>query len=247
MGHATPYMIRQRKWSALRLLQSVDKCTVRINAEKMGWLREFLWYDLCAELDAKNLYGALTQRRGKYSPEFWRFADAWYEDEMNHARGFARVMNLVFGVSDDAIMVEAESRPHDFGELEEFLDCELPLCVVFAYDEYASVMTYSKDKFYGSLGSAALEEWIRRVRGDEAIHFGNLVRLIRHRFPRDLTQVEAIIKRVIKIEQEARPYRGTFLFDHECPHFQVSKDDLETVCAATVLRKIQRTFPGGDK
>lgn len=235
------YAVRQSNWSATELLSNVDKRTVKESAERIGWLREFLWYDLCAELDARNLYFELGRRRRNYSEEFWRFANAWYQDEMNHAQGFARLMQMLFGVSETLLMEKAGSRPHDFSEFAEFLDSELSLCVVFAYDEYASVMTYSKDTFYGSLGSKHLEEWIRRVRGDEAIHFGNLIRLIRHKFEAELPQVEDIMKQVVKRELEARPYRGTFLFDHECPHFQVSKDDLEEICAATVLRKIQRS------
>lgn len=238
MIRSDEYIVRRKGWNARALLGSIDRSTITLKETQADHLREFLWYDLCAESDARNLYRVLSGRRGRYSREFFRFLDAWYQDEMNHAAGFAYLQHLLFCEDEAEIRARAAARPYSFTQLDGFFEDEFALCVLFAYDEYASVMTYEKDTFYRDLGSPLFDEWIRLVRADEAIHFMNLVRLIRFNHQHRLPDTYEILETVLRIEKEAREYQGTFLFDHECPHFLVSKDDLETVCANIVLRRI---------
>jgi rubrerythrin len=232
------YVVRRKGWNARALLRSIDRAAITLQETQVAHLREFLWYDLCAESDAKNLYQVLLARKQQYSREFFRFLDAWYQDEMNHASGFAYLQYLLFDEDESKIRARAAARPFSFSQLNRFFEDEFALCVLFAYDEYASVMTYEKDTFYRDLGSPLFEEWIKLVRADEAIHFMNLVRLIRFNHQDRLDNTAEILREVVRIEKEAHEYQGTFLFDHECPHFLVSKEDLETECANMVLRRI---------
>ena len=232
------YVVRRRVWDARALLSGIGRTAITMSQPLATHLRTFLWYDLCAESDAGNLYKVLCCRRAQYSVEFFQFLEAWYLDEMNHAAGFTYLQHLLFSESEADVAARAAARPCDFAALEEFLDDEFLLCTLFAYDEYASVMTYEKDTFYRDLGSPIFEEWIRRVRADEAIHFGNLIKLIHFNHSDRVHDTREVIRKIVRIEKEERSYQGTFLFDHECPHFLVSKDDLESTCANVVLRRI---------
>ncbi|OGT36654.1 MAG: hypothetical protein A3F11_11570 [Gammaproteobacteria bacterium RIFCSPHIGHO2_12_FULL_37_14] len=201
-------------------------------------LKEFFWYDLCAEYDAIHLYRELHASRSHYSEDFLNFLEMWYADEQNHAAGFYELYKLLYDVNDEFIKQELQARTADFSEMREFLEDEFKLCVLFAYDEFASVMTYKKDLFYHEFGLLEFVTWIRNVLSDEALHFGNLVRLIRFKYLHRLHETREILLKIAEIEQQRKPYQATFLFDHECPHFLLTQEELAGRCINTVLQKI---------
>lgn len=237
---APRYMPRRRAWDARSLLQQIDASAVSLEPAQRESLREFLWYDLCAEADAENLYRVIVEREPPYSQPFLTFLTAWYEDEKNHAAGFSYLNSLLFGSDESELMRLVRDRRCDFTGLGEFLADEFKLCVLFAYDEFASVMTYQKDTFYKELGSPLFVEWITRVRSDEARHFGNLVVLLQRFHTERFHELRPTLHQILAIENEHRQYAATFLFDHECPHFLVSNDELNDTCANSVLQKITR-------
>jgi hypothetical protein len=235
-----PYRPRRRPWDARSLLQQIDASAVSLEPTQREHLKEFLWYDLCAEADAENLYRVIGERRPSYSQPFLTFLATWYEDEKNHAAGFSYLNSLLFGLDESELMKRVRDRRSDFSGLGEFLADEFKLCVLFAYDEFASVMTYQKDIFYKELGSPLFVEWITRVRSDEALHFGNVVTLLQGFHAERFHELRPTLQRILAIENEHRQYAATFLLDHECPHFLVSNDELNDTCANSVLQKISR-------
>lgn len=237
MNAQPKYQPHRKPWNAELLLGQIDPSTVNLDPDTRDHLRTFLWYDLCAESDSANLYAELCAR-GPYSNAFNVFLDAWYADEKNHAQGFAMLHEILFGEHRRAAMSRARARPSDFSLLADFLDDEFKLSVLFAYDEFASVMTYEKDVFYRELGSPIFVDWIRRVRADEALHFGNLVKLLQTFHAHRFAEVPQTLRQILRIENDHHEYQGTFLFDHECPHFLVTASELNDQCANSVLRKI---------
>jgi hypothetical protein len=47
-----------------------------------------------------------------------------------------------------------------------------------------------------------------------------------------------MLDRILATEAAATTYQATFLLDHPCPHFLVTHEELETVCASAVYRAI---------
>lgn len=232
------YEPKRTPWSALDLFMKIDLQKVTISQKMKHELQEFFWYDLCSEYDSVNLYKVLKERKDQYSSDFLNFLEVWYLDERNHTEGFSSLYQLFYGMNREDIWSRLSDRPSDFSELEEFLADEFELCVLFAYDEFASVMTYKKDVFYNEFGAPEFVEWIKRVRADEALHFGNLVKLIRFRHAHRLPETKEVLRKIANLEQQRKSYKGTFLFDHECPHFLLTQDELSDECINTVLRKI---------
>lgn len=229
---------KSRNWNAQNLFQGISPGSIFIPEEERSYFETFFWHDLCAESDSRNLYLELSKRKASFSEEFNSFADAWYQDEVNHTRGFSRIYHILFGESEESLSARVKQRPVDFSEFEEFLSDEFKLCVLFAYDEYATVLTYQKDSFYDRFGHPAFLEWIRNVRADEALHFINAVRLIHAKHAHRIPETLEVIHRIIEIEEGLTSYKSTFLFDHDSPHFLLSPEELSTTCVDLVYKKI---------
>lgn len=240
MSAQQPYQPWRNAWNAAVQLQPIARHQVPLSTQQREYFSDFFWHDLCAEWDSHNLYHEIHRRHARqaFSPEFMRFHEAWYLDEQNHATGFMRLLNWISGEAAPDLVQRLKSRPTDFRFLEEFFDDEFKLCVLFAYDEYATLQTFRKDTFYKDFGSPCFEEWIRRVRTDEAIHFGNVVRLLHYRYAERLQEAPQVIAQIVQIEQNLDAYHGTFLFDHDGSHFLLTEEELVGKCATTVLRKI---------
>lgn len=235
-----PYQPRRNAWNAAAPLDQIALHPVPFSPQQRAYFRDFFWHDLCAEWDAHNLSQALHRRHARqpFSPEFMRFHDAWYRDEQTHATGFLRLLTWISGEAAEDLVQRVQSRPTDFQVLEAFFADEFKLCVLFAYDEYATLQTFRKDTFYADFGAPCFVEWIRRVRADEAVHFGNVVRLLHSRYAERLQEAPRVLEQIIQIEQTLTAYHGTFLFDHEGSHFLLTAEELVGQCAPTVLRKI---------
>lgn len=233
------YEPRRHKWDALELFKNITPQTILLSEkDKMG-LKDFLWSDLCAEYDSVNLYKEFLASKYRYSQEFLSFIDVWHKDESNHANGFCKIYHLLYGDEEKDIWARLEDRQPDFSGLESFFQDEFKLCVLFAYDEYASSQTYQKDKFYDTFGAPVFNEWIRNLVKDEAMHFGNLIRLIHHKHHNRTMETKDILVDIVKMESNFE-YKATFLLDHDGPHFLLSLDELTTACVDKVLQKITR-------
>ena len=228
-----------RNWCALALFDSLDKNKIKIDTQFKNNYRKFLICDLQAESDATNLYKKLTENKF-YSQEFFSFITVWYRDELNHAAGFRKILHLLYGDDEEDLVRLMSKRKANFEELEHFLDDEFKLCVLFAYDECASTMTYKKDNFYHTLGLSEFSEWIKRLVRDEARHFINAVKLIHHKHSHRLSEVQNVINEILAFENSGASYKATFLFDHDGEHFLLNSDELNNECAKKVYNMITR-------
>lgn len=227
----------ESNWSAENLLSKIDPEKILADSDFKNKYREFLMCDLRAESDSQNLYRELTNR-SNFSDEFYAFLEVWYHDEKNHAAGFRRVIHLLYGDDETLLEEEMHKRTADFSLLTPFFEDEFKLCVLFAYDEYASVLTYQKDSFYKLLGPLEFIKWIKRVTGDEARHFGNAVKLIHHKYQHRLHETKKVMDEILDFENAETPYKSTFLFDHDTEHFLLSHEELNHECADYVYQKI---------
>jgi len=200
--------------------------------------QDFFLADLAAEYDAINLYQHLYPARHDFSPYFVQYLDFWFSDERNHADGFFELNRLIFDIEEDQLIDRLKARTGNFDEIQCIADTEFKLLLLFAYDEYISVQTYKKDTFYRDFGHPAFNIWIKKLISDEAIRFGNAIKILRTFFSTELNKAEHILNDIISIEQTA--YNNTFLFDHDGPHFQLDKNEVGTVVIneiLTILRK----------
>lgn len=228
-------------WNALKLFENIRPEAIQLTGPQKQEFQDFLWKDLCAEFDSLNLYRAIQARRETYSSDFLEFIEMWFRDETNHAQGFARIYELIYGQSTDASVRKLEARPADFSQLEEFLVDEFKLCLLLAYDELATTHTYRKDlAFYRDFGPPQFEEWIRRLIADEARHFSGAMKVIRtlhgHRAP----EVSTVIQRILHLDTHATSYSATFVLDHspDCVHFSLNAQELSEKCAAVIIHKL---------
>lgn len=231
------YTPLQRDWSAVKLFENIKPGDVRLSDTDKKNYREFLLCDLRAESDASNLYEELMKNY-KFSKEFNDFLEIWYRDEINHASGFRKVIHLLFGDDENELDREMRNRKADFSKLQSFFQDEFKLCVLFAYDEHASTLTYQKDVFYRTFGPPEFVQWIINVTRDEARHFGNAIKLIHHKFKDRLSETREVLNEILAFENSGESYKATFLFDHDTEHFLLTTEELNTKCVDWVYKKI---------
>jgi len=218
------YESKSRPWNALDLLRPLTPADFdRLSAAERAEEEPMFWESVCSEYDAENMCLELERRRDAgevYSPEFWSFEAVWRRDEMNHYVGFRRLHSLIYGISESDIAAQMEQRAADFSAFGEFLTDEFKLCLMLAYDELATTRSYAEDvPFFKSLGHPALATWIERVRGDEALHYLNALRVAQARFPERLDEGPEIIARILDLDLTPGEYRATFILDHKGPSY----------------------------
>ena len=164
--------------------------------------------------DLKQIYGsatldeaemALTAFADKWDAQFPTISQIWLRHWENVTPFFdyppeiRKVIHLLFGDCEDDLQSTMRARKADFLGLRHFFEDEFKLCVLFAYDEHASTMTYRKDTFYKSFGPSEFIEWITRLTGDEARHFGNVVRLIHHKYQNRLSETPDVMQEILAL------------------------------------------------
>ncbi|PTT28725.1 hypothetical protein DBR18_15465 [Pseudomonas sp. HMWF021] len=194
--------------------------------------------DLVSEYDSVNLYNFLYPRRKDFSPYFVQYLDFWYADERNHADGFFELNRLIFGTGEVELVDTLKNRVGDFTGLEDILSSEFNLLLLFAYDEYVSVKTYKKDTFYEGFGHPGFNTWIKNLIADEAIHFGNAVKILKTFYADRLDQADSVLRRIASLEGEE--YKNTFLFDHDGPHFLLEEDEVGGVIIEEILSILRK-------
>ena len=231
------YQSKSRPWNALELLAPLTPADfTRLTSEQRAELEPNFWESVCSEYDAENLCLELERRRDAgavYSDEFWSFEAVWRRDEMNHYVGFRRLYALTFGRSEADIEAEMQQRAADFSAFGEFLEDELKLCLMLAYDELATTRSYASDvPLYQSLGHPALAAWIERVRADEAMHYYNALRVCQTRHRDRLDEAIPLIRRIVALDLADSDYRATFIMDHKGPSYtpEILNGVADTLC-----------------
>lgn len=230
--------LKKRNWSSRLIFENIAKSSW-INPGIDTSFKDFFMADLVSEYDSVNLYNFLYSRRKDFSPYFVQYLDFWYADERNHADGFFELNRLIFGTSEVDLLHDLQCRTADFTGLESILSSEFNLLLMFAYDEYISVKTYKKDIFfYDDFGHPGFKEWIKNLIADEAIHFGNAIKILKTHHAEQLHESENILRMISSFEGE--DYKNTFLFDHDGPHFLLSNDEMVDVVNQEILQILHK-------
>lgn len=226
-----PFLVKQH-WSSRALFNEISNG---------GWVnpgidkkyQDFFMADLASEYDAINLYNHLYRARNNFSPYFVQYLDFWFADEKNHSDGFFELNRLLFGSGEEELIDQLKVRTGNFENLEETLSNEFNLLLMFAYDEYISVKTYKKDTFYSEFGHPAFNTWIKNLISDEAIHFGNAIKILKYAHRSKLDKAEEVLRNIITLEGST--YQNTFLLDHDGPHFLLNHNELGEVAIEEIL------------
>jgi hypothetical protein len=229
--------IRQKPWNAVNSLDSLEG-RISIPPEDCERFEAEIWNDLCSEFDSVHFYQFAMQPRFQWSGDFNRLLKAWLEDEERHAAGFTRLYSLCFGIGEATLQSDLESRPSNFEALEWFFEDEFRLCLLLAYDELVTTISYHADiPFYRLIGGARLEAWIRDVKADEALHFSNLLEIIRTHHLERISEAVEVIEKVLELDLEKRTYNSTFVLDHTDSHFS---PELLRGCANRISNKLEK-------
>lgn len=237
------YESKSRPWEALELLAPLTSASFRLNADERAAFEPLIWDDLCSEYDAEHLcleLERLADAGTRYSAELWSFERVWRRDEYNHYRGFQRLYALLYDADEDHVAARLHQRAADFSGFGAYLTDEFKLCLMLAYDELCTTRAYANDvPFYQSLGDPIFVTWVERVRGDEARHYLNALRVAQTRHRDRLAEAPAIIADILATDLATSDYRGTFILDHHGPSYS---PDLLRAVAATLAAVIQRPW-----
>jgi len=218
-----PSFLTKKHWSSRALFNEISGSEWTNPGIDLKY-KEFFMADLFSEYDAINLYHHLHLQRAQFSPYFVQYLDLWFADEKNHSDGFFELIRLLFGSTEEELIDQLKTRTGSFDQLQEIFTSEFNLLLLFAYDEYTSVKTYKKDTFYNEFGHENFNTWIKNLIADEAIHFGNAIKILKHKHSSNLHKAEGILHSIAKLEN--MPYQNTFLFDHDGPHFLLKSSEL---------------------
>lgn len=182
--------------------------------------------DVAAEFDARHLSVRLAPIIGGWPTEIGVFMDSWNRDEDNHYRGLRRLLHEVTGEREESIHARMKTRRPDFSGIELFIDDPFRFLVALAYDECVTVQAYATDyPLYDALGPGA-GRWVRLANRDEALHYGNAVRLVRHLYRHRLDEIPVLLERLLAHDTQRAPYKATFLLDHDHPLVYFSPEKL---------------------
>lgn len=182
--------------------------------------------DVAAEFDARHLSARLSGTMRDWPSEILDFMESWAWDEDNHYRGLRHLLHAVTGETEESIHLRMGTRTPDFTGIEPFIDDPFRFLVALAYDECVTVQAYATDyPLYDALGPGA-GRWVRLANRDEALHYANAVRLVRHLYRDRIGEVPNLLERLLSHDQQRLPYRATFLLDHDYPLVYFSPDKL---------------------
>jgi hypothetical protein len=215
-GGELPWRPRAQEWDAGEYLSELSRSDLQFANENLSELEDFLWFDLCAEHDSRHLHAYLQGLPIPYTDDFRAFERLWFRDEVNHEKGFRRLYQLVSSTDDSDLDARLAKRVPDFTPFQDFVQDELSLCVVFAYDELATCHAYRGDlPLYRRLNSEVLPRWLQHIILDEAYHHRNALEIVVRHYGDRREEVARIIDRCVEYDMRQPPYRGTFIFDHE--------------------------------
>ncbi len=236
------YQSKSRLWHSLAVLGDLTPEDLHLDPVEAAENQEFVWEDLCSEYDAENLcleLERLSAAGQEYSAEFWSFERVWRRDEYNHYIGFQRLYALLYGESEESVTQRLVARPADFTPFHDFLTDEFKLCLMLAYDELCTTRAYAHDMpFYLAFQQPKIAEWMHKVRGDEALHYLNALRVAQTRHRDRLGEAEPILWQALELDLASKEYQATFLFDHQGPSYSPA---ILRGCVETVIDQIHKT------
>jgi hypothetical protein len=234
------YESKSRPWNALELLSDIGADDIKISQAEKDEVEPYIWKDLTSEYDAEHFCIMLEESGLAFSDEFISFEKVWRRDEYNHYLGFRRIYSLFYGESEAGITSRLQARVPDFSSLQDYFRDEFKLCLLLAYDEHVTTRAFNEDiPFYKTLGPDAFNQWIRLVKGDEAMHYMNALRVAQTRHQDRLSEAAPIMEHILELDLSGE-YAATFVLDHKGPPFtaQMLRDS-----QATVLDTLLRPLP----
>lgn len=236
------YESKSRSWNPLELLEGVLAKDIHLSEDMREEFEYLIWHDLCSEYDAECVGRVLENAGLSFSEEFIAFEKVWRRDEYNHYLGMRRIFHLVHGEDEKSITERLKRRVPDFTDMEEFLIDEFKLCLLLAYDGLVSTRAYGENvPLYRSLGPQEFNLWIQNVRGDEALHYLNSLRVAQTRHRDRLPEAGAILRRILEIDLESKNSQPMFILDHT--DLPVYTPQLLRKCADIVLEVMIRPVP----
>ena len=208
---------------SVHLLDGLDRSRLVIDEELLVAHRPTLLKALYAEHDADLFCQELDRRvatgRLALGPAFRAFERLWRRDELDHTVGFARLFAVLYREDEAAVLTALRRREADFTPLEPFLADEFSICLLLAYDELATTLSYAEDwkLFYPRFGDERLTGWMKRLAADEARHYGNLIRVLTTVHRNSLPRAVRVMDAIHALDLERPEYRGTFVPDHDDP------------------------------
>lgn len=231
--------LQSNRWDSEGLLKSIALNKIHLTAAEKKVYEQMFWHSICTEYDSQNFYKNLIKSKLAITIEFKEFLKIWLRDEINHANGFKLLYGLIYNRDEESINDELESRVIDFSCIDSFFKDEFKLCLLLAYDEIVTTHVYSRSiKFYDSLGPKELGIWIRQIKRDEALHFSNLISIIKNNYSDRTQDAESILNSIVTLDMNIKNYNGTFVLDHSCPEFPLTNDELYLLCVNAILKKL---------
>lgn len=223
----------------ISLLSQLTPQSIQLSDEKRTEYKSILWRSICSEYDSINFYNQLIKLDLNYSSPFVSFLDRWLKDESMHTAGFKKIFQVVYETDEDEMDYELAETKCDFSAISEFLNDELSICLLLAFDEIVTTHVYERSvPFYSSVEPCFIPKWIKKIKSDEAKHFIGITKVIKSSHQYTLNGAKKILDRIVAVDASLSSYTGTFVLDHSCPEFPLSKEELVTMCANTVLKKI---------
>lgn len=199
-----------------QLADRVSAHVASLSAADHERLRRILWEDVTSEFDERFLTSYLESSGLEFTEAFRRTIHSWSFEERRHHEGFRAVYARHFG-SESEVQERLAERTPDFTGFEALLGDEFRIACLAAYDEYATVRVYTRYLEYYDLLGPEFGHFVRRVIRDEAHHYANFMATASSEFPDRRVEVPKILDEIRALE--GKPYRATFLLDHDDPVF----------------------------
>lgn len=202
-------------WSYKDILSPEALASVQLPSPEVAikeHIQEILAYDKVTEGDSLRFFNYLASTSVDMPKEFWPVMVLWLCDEMNHHAGFKTAYHKLFGVTPvmEAALAVEES---DFGQFDSIMKEPFKLLVALTYDEASTINGYKHDlAVYKKIGQP-FTNFLRKVNADESWHFSKFANLAAKYFPERIAEVPKILEEVKSLD--GRPYKRTFLFDHD--------------------------------
>ena len=166
----------------------------------------------CRELDRKVADGTL-----QLSTQFRQFEQVWRRDEMDHTLGFVKLCSLLFATCEQTLLDSIRLRVASFDRLQAFTEDEFSICLLLAYDELVTTVSYTTDwkQFYPQFGCRDVTEWMKRLAADEARHYRNLISVLQSVHAEKLDKAAKILDAILDADLKRNQYAGTFVLDHD--------------------------------
>ncbi len=224
------------------ILSALNYTNITTDPNVRNDYKSMLWRSICSEYDSKHFFKMTRSLKINFTQNFEKFLIKWVKDEAMHTAGFKKIYSYTYNVTEDHIDKQLQKRQPDFSGITEFLTDELSICLLLAYDEIVTAHVYERSIFsYQQIEQTILPKWIKKVKQDEVAHFLGIIDVINSekKHGHDKKIIENILLRILDVDMNQKEYGGTFVLDHACPEFPLTKQDILNICIKTILKKIR--------